>query len=674
MAQTKEQSRQRLEELRKELHYHNYRYYVLDDPQIPDAHFDGLLQELLAIEKQYPEWITPDSPSQRVGGIVADGFSKMTHPTPLRSLGNAFSPEDLRSFHQRIKNLLGDEARVEYVVELKIDGLAMNLIYENGRLLTGATRGDGSVGEEVTSNIRTIRSVPLLLSDQEAVIPTLLEVRGEVYMPKGEFQRLNRQREEQGEPLMANPRNAAAGSLRQMDARITAERALDIFIYGIGVCQDAVLTKHSESLDYLKKIGFKTNPFYQVFDNIEEVIAYCDSWTEKRHSLPYDIDGLVIKVNDLKMQEQLGYTAKDPRWAIAYKFPAEQAVTVVEDIFVGLGRTGVLTPTAVLRPVKVAGSTVSRATLHNQDYIDEKDIRIGDTVIIHKAGEIIPEVIAVLKEKRDGSEKPFTIPENCPECGSLVVRQEGEAAHKCSNLQCPALLREGLIHFVSRDAMNIDGLGPALIGMLLENGLVRDASDLYHLQKEQLITLERMGEKSATNLLEAIAASKQAGLARLLFGLGIRYVGVKAAGILAKRFGSMEALQKATLEELLQLDEIGEKIADSVLGYFATEENRSLLSRLQQAGVNMEAEYTKPQESHEAFSGKTFVLTGTLPSLSRSEAASIIEGLGGKVAGSVSKKTHVVVAGAEAGSKLEKAMQLGITIWDEAELKRQVGQ
>lgn len=671
MNQVNEKVLAQVQELRKSIHYHNYRYYVLDDPEISDTQFDKMMKMLLELENTYPEVVTPDSPTQRVGGIVASGFEKITHLTPMRSLGNAFSGEDLRAFHQKIINILGEEANVEYVVELKIDGLAINLVYEEGVLLTGATRGDGTVGEEVTGNIRTIRSIPLVLSNAQVPVPSRLEVRGEIYMPKAEFARLNVVREEQGEALFANPRNAAAGSLRQLDAKVTAERSLDIFVYGIGLRQDTELVTHAQTLEFLKGLGFKTNPLYKVFGTIEEVIEYCSSWGEDRHALPYEIDGLVIKVNDLNSQEQLGFTAKDPRWAIAYKFPAEQAVTIVEDIFVGLGRTGVLTPTAVLRPVKVAGSTVSRATLHNQDYIDEKDIRIGDTVVIHKAGEIIPEVVTVLKENRNGSERIFTIPDTCPECGGKVVRQEGEAAHKCSNLQCPALLREGLIHFVSRDAMNVEGLGPALITALIHAGLVRDAADLYSLPKEQLLGLERMGEKSVQNLLTAIENSKQAGLSRLLFGLGIRYVGVKAAGILAKRFRTVTALRAVTLEELLQLDEIGEKIAESVLAYFAEEENQRLIERLAQAGVKMEEEVSEPQKAHEAFAGKTFVLTGTLPSLSRNEAAAMIEGLGGKVSGSVSKKTHVVIAGAEAGSKLDKALQLGITVWDEDEFRKQ---
>ncbi len=651
-------------ELRKELDQHNYHYYVLDQPLIDDAQFDQLIGRLLELETLYPSLITTNSPTQRVGGMVAGGFERVTHLTAMRSLGNAFSPEDLLAFDQKVRSGLGGEGKLQYIVELKIDGLAINLTYENGHLVSGVTRGDGTQGEDVTSNIRTIKSVPLLLRSDEVTVPPVLEVRGEVYMPKGEFERLNRERQETGEALLANPRNAAAGSLRQLDPKITSKRSLDVFLYGIGVYTGIELTTHGQMLEYLRKIGFKINSQYRVFDAIADVIDYCTGFVEKRHHLPYDIDGMVIKVNDLESQQILGYTAKDPRWAIAYKFPAEQAVTVVEDIFVGLGRTGVLTPTAILRPVSVAGSIISRATLHNQDFIEEKDIRIGDTVIIHKAGEVIPEVISVIVEKRTGEERIFVMPQKCPECEGDVLRQAGEAAHKCTNPHCPALFREGLIHFVSRDAMNIDGLGPAVLMALVEAGLVKNIADLYKLSMEEVLKVPRMGEKSAQNLLTAIENSKQAGLARVLFGLGIRHVGSKAASIVARHFGCMAAVQEATAEELVTLDEIGIKIAESIVAYFASSDNLELTAGLETAGVKMTQQQQEKGEN-QLFAGKTFVLTGTLETMNRSQAAEIIEKLGGKVSGSVSKKTSYVLAGTEAGSKLDKAQKLGIEVLDE---------
>lgn len=655
---------QEIEELRKTIHYHSHRYYVLDNPELDDREFDHLMRRLIDIETAYPALITPDSPSQRVGGAPAEGFERVAHLTPLLSLGNAFSADELRSFDARVKSGLGS-ATVEYVVELKIDGLAMNLVYEQGRLTRGATRGDGTYGEDVTTNLRTIRAIPLVLHGEDGIVP-LLEVRGEVYLPRREFDRLNKLREAAGEPLMANPRNAAAGSIRQLDPRITAERGLDIFMHGLGTEEGLGVATHSAMLEKLQTLGFKINPHYRVFDTIEAVAAYCESWSEKRVDLPYDIDGLVIKVNSLASQRALGSTAKDPRWAIAYKFPAEQAATVVEDIFVRVGRTGVLTPTAVLRPVRLAGSTVSRATLHNADFIEEKDIRIGDTVIVHKAGEIIPEVIAVVENRRTGSEQPFIMPSVCPECEQPVVRGQGEVAHKCVNPRCPALLREGLIHFVSRDAMNIDGLGPAVITSLLEAGLVTDAADLYTLRPEALAALDRMGEKSAANLVQAIAASKNAGLARALFALGIRYVGAKASAMLAQQYGDIDKLMAANAEELMTIDEIGPKIAESAASYFADPANLAYIEKLKAVGVKL-TEEQKAAVSQE-LAGKTFVLTGTL-TMPRKEAEDLIAACGGKVSSSVSKKTSYVVAGAEAGSKLDKANALGITVLDEEQFR-----
>jgi DNA ligase (NAD+) len=654
---------QEIDELRRLLHYHSHRYYVLDAPEIEDAEFDRLYQRLVKLEQDHPELITPDSPTQRVGGTPAEGFERVAHSVPMLSLSNAFSAEDLLAFDTRVRNGLPDDS-LEYVVELKIDGLAINLVYESGRLLRAATRGDGTEGEDVTSNVRTIRAVPLVLNGQ---VPPVMEVRGEAYMPRPAFDRLNDERLEAGEPLLANPRNAAAGSLRQLDSRVTASRTLDIFVYGMGAREELAVTTHEQTLQFLQELGFKVNPHYRVFKTISEVIAYCQSWAEKRVDLPYDIDGLVIKVNSLAGQRQLGSTAKDPRWAIAFKFPAEQATTIVEDIVVRVGRTGVLTPTAVLRPVRLAGSTVSRATLHNEDFIKEKGICIGDTVIIHKAGEIIPEVISVVESRRTGAEKSFVMPTTCPECGSMVLRIPGESAHKCINSACPALLREGLIHFVSRDAMNIDGLGQAVVTSLVDSGLVADAADLYTLTAEQVLNLERMGPKSAQNLIEAIATSKQAGLARLLFGLGIRFVGAKAAATLARHFGDIELVAKASADELTALDEIGPRIAESVVEYFARPEAERLIAKLTAAGVKLTEEIRRTTGIL-PLTGKTFVLTGTLPTLTRNDAAELIENQGGKVTSSVSKKTDYVVAGEEAGSKLDKAQKLSITVLNEAEL------
>lgn len=659
---------QEIDELRRLLHYHSHRYYVLDAPEIDDAEFDRLYQRLVKLEQDHPELITSDSPTQRVGGTPAEGFERVAHSVPMLSLSNAFSAEDLLAFDMRVRNGLPDDS-LEYVVELKIDGLAINLVYESGRLLRAATRGDGTEGEDVTSNVRTIRAVPLVLSGQ---VPPVMEVRGEAYMPRPAFDRLNDERLEAGEPLLANPRNAAAGSLRQLDSRVTASRTLDIFVYGMGAREELAVTTHEQTLQFLQELGFKVNPHYRVFKTIGEVIDYCQSWAERRVDLPYDIDGLVIKVNSLAGQRQLGSTAKDPRWAIAFKFPAEQATTIVEDIVVRVGRTGVLTPTAVLRPVRLAGSTVSRATLHNEDFIKEKDICIGDTVIIHKAGEIIPEVISVVESRRTGAEKSFVMPATCPECGSMVLRIPGESAHKCINGACPALLREGLIHFVSRDAMNIDGLGQAVVTSLVDSGLVADAADLYTLTAEQVLNLERMGPKSAQNLIEAIAASKQAGLARLLFGLGIRFVGAKAAATLARHFGDIDLVAKASAGELTALDEIGPRIAESVVEYFSRPEAEHLITKLAAAGVKL-TEEKRRITTNLPLTGKTFVLTGTLPTLTRNDAAELIESQGGKVTSAVSKKTDYVVAGEEAGSKLDKAQKLGITVLNEAELMALLG-
>ncbi|HHT63706.1 MAG: NAD-dependent DNA ligase LigA [Bacillota bacterium] len=657
------EAKTRVEQLKKEIEEHNRAYYELDRPRISDREYDELMNELIKLETSFPELLTPDSPSQRVGGKPLAGFQTMHHREPLLSLGNAFSREDLKAFHQRVVQTVGWD--VEYVVELKIDGLTVALSYEDGFLVSGATRGDGLVGEVITQNLKTIATVPLKLSEP---VPVLV-VRGEAFMPKKAFLELNQEREEGGEAVFANPRNAAAGSLRQLDPKIAASRQLQVFCYDLVYLEGKDIKTHQEVLEYLEEQGFLVNPLRLCTNSMEEVIAYVEQWTEKRHELPYEIDGLVIKVNSLDQRRVLGATSKAPRWAMAYKFPAEEAETRVKDIIVRVGRTGVLTPTAVLEPVKLAGSTVSRATLHNEDYIKEKDVRIGDRVIVHKAGDIIPEVVNVVKEKRTGTEIPFTMPENCPECGSRVVRLPEEAAFRCTGGACPAQLRESLIHFVSRDAMDIDGLGPAVVSQLLGSGLVQDMADLYFLTKEQLVKLDRLGEKSAQNLINAIEKSKSNTLAQLIFALGIRYVGARTGKILAEHLGSLDRLQEAREEDLMQIPEIGEKMARSITAYFQQEHNLRIIDKLKKAGVNMEM---KQVAQKDVLKGKTFVITGTLPTLSRKEAQKLIEENGGKVSGSVSKKTDYVVVGEDPGSKYDKALSLKITVINEDELFRLV--
>lgn len=656
------------EKLRREIRHNEYLYYVLDAPEITDAEYDRMMVRLRELETRYPDSIPADSPTQRVGGRASSQFTEVRHLEPLLSLGNVFSAEELRAFDERVRSGLPAGSKVEYVMEPKIDGLACSLIYENGKLVRAATRGDGVVGENVTANVRTIRSIPLTLKVPEGeAVPELLDVRGEVYMPRQAFMRLNEQRAERGESEFANPRNAAAGSLRQLDPQVTASRSLSFFAYYL--VGEGAQPKHSESLALLAHYGFKVSENYKVVENIDEAIKYIGDFNELRQGLSYDTDGAVIKVNDVYQQRILGATGKDPRWATAYKYPPEQAETTLEDIDWRVGRTGVLTPTAVLTPVKLSGSVISRATLHNEDFIRAKDIRIGDRVVINKAGEIIPEVLRVVAEKRTGDEKEVEIPNVCPECGWRVERQGEEAAIRCTNPHCPALGREGLIHFVSRDAMNIDGCGPSVINALLDAGLVRDAADLYSLRKEDLLKLERMGEKSADNLLAALSESKKNELDKLLFALGIRHVGAKVARILATEFGSMEKLQQAQPEELAQIRDIGDKIAESAVTWLNVPANIDLVERLAAAGLTMTFTPPASQEDNPFF-GKTLVFTGTMPTLGRAEAKTMAQDVGAKVSGSVSKKTDYVIAGAEAGSKLEKAQQLGVTVIDEAEFLR----
>ena len=646
--------------LRKEIEEANKQYYGLDQPRITDAQYDALIRELLNLEANHPNWVTPDSPTQRVGGEVAKEYTKVRHLEPLLSLGNAFDPGDLREFDRRIRQVA---PVVDYVVELKIDGLTVALTYDDGLMMRGATRGDGSVGEEITANVKTVGSIPLRLHE---LVPKL-SVRGEAYMPKESFARLNQEREDEGQPTFANPRNAAAGSLRQLNSRITAQRKLDYFAYQVLAAKELGLHKQTDVLIYLQRQGFVVNPEYKVFKDIEDIINYCEGMASERHHFPYEIDGLVIKVNEFALQQELGFTAKSPRWAIAYKFPAEQVETVVEDIVIRVGRTGVLTPTAVLKAVSIAGSTVSRATLHNLDNIREKDIRIGDYVLLQKAGDVIPEVVRVLPEKRTGEERVFEMPDLCPECQNPVVQDEGEVAYRCHSISCPARQREGIIHFVSRDAMAIDGLGPAVIQQLLDARLIEDAADLYSLTFDDLTPVERMGKKSTENLLKAIQDSKARGLAPLIFALGIRHTGEKSGKILAQSFGSMDKLLGATVEELQAISDVGPTMAESLVQFFNLESTHRFLAKLRKADVSMTAEESsKPQ----IFAGKSIVVTGSLEHWERREIEKIIEEHGGKAASSVSKKTAFVVAGEKAGSKLEKAQGLGVPVLTEEEFNQ----
>ncbi|SHF29777.1 DNA ligase (NAD+) [Seinonella peptonophila] len=658
------QAKQRVDELKQWIEIQNHAYYVLDQPQVSDQEYDQKLRELVLLEEQFPSLVTNDSPTQRVGAEPLPFFNKVKHQEPMLSLGNAFNETDLREFDQRVRKALQVD-HVHYVCELKIDGLAVAARYEDGVYTLGATRGDGETGEEITQNLKTIHSLPLRLKESIS-----LEVRGEAYMPKEQFLRLNQQRAERGEPLLANPRNAGAGSLRQLDPKLAAERKLDIFIYAavLPVEQQATIQSHSQLLDRLEKWGFKVNPCHEKVTDIEGVLRFVEKWQAKRTELPYEIDGIVIKVDRLEWRQRMGNTAKSPRWAIAYKFPAELVETILIDIELNVGRTGVVTPIALLTPVQLAGTTVKRASLHNEDMIREKGLLLGDHVVIKKAGDIIPEVVKVNKEKRTGDERPFVMPTHCPECQSELVRIEGEVALRCQSPDCPAQLIEGLIHFVSRPAMNIEGLGEKVVRQLFQAGLIHDVADLYSLKEEELLALERMGERSVEKLLQAIQTSKSNSLERLLFGLGIRFVGAKGAKILAQKFETMDQLRNATYEQLIVIDEIGPKMAESVQLYFQQEKVKDLLMRLEKVGLNVT--YTGPKLSlkeHE-LTDKRVVLTGTLEKLTRKEATERLEALGAKVTGTVSKKTDLLVAGANAGSKRKKAEQLEITIWDETKL------
>lgn len=654
-----EDLKSRVKELHQLLHRYNHEYHVLDNPTVPDSEYDQLLHELISIEEKHPELKTDDSPTVRVGGPPLSQFEKINHDTPMLSLGNAFNEEDLRRFDQRVREKVNN---VRYTCELKIDGLAVSLKYLNGRFVQGLTRGDGTTGENITENLKTIHAIPLTIKE-----PLSIEVRGEAYMPRKSFVSLNEQKEQNGEQLFANPRNAAAGSLRQLDSKLTAKRKLDIFLYSVNDLTEIEADSQSEALNNLDELGFKTNKERETFDDIEGVLSFISKWTEQRNNLSYDIDGIVIKVDDLSQQEELGFTQKSPRWAIAYKFPAEEVLTTLTDIELSIGRTGVVTPTAILEPVKVAGTTVSRASLHNEDLIHEKDIRIGDKVVIKKAGDIIPEVVKSIAEERSEDSEVYHMPTHCPSCEHELVRIEGEVALRCINPKCSAQLVEGMIHFVSRQAMNIDGLGDKIIEQLYQNDKIKDVADLYYLTKDDLLPLERMGEKKVHKLLTAIEASKEKSLEHLLFGLGIRHLGTKASRVIAEKYETIDRLFEVTIEDLTEIPDVGHKMAQSLVTYMENDDIKVLIDKLKQKNVNMTYTGIKQSEieGHPDFTGKTFVLTGKMTEMTRSEATKVIQSLGAKVTGSVTKNTDVVIAGEDAGSKLEKAEKLNIEVWSE---------
>ena len=651
----------RVNELHDLLNQYSYEYYVKDNPSVPDSEYDKLLRELIDIENAHPELKTDDSPTVRVGGEAQSSFEKVNHETPMLSLGNAFNEEELRRFDERIREHIG---KVEYMCELKIDGLAVSLKYEDGRFVQGLTRGDGTTGEDITENLRTIHAIPLKIKE-----PLNVEVRGEAYMPRRSFMRLNDEREKNEEQPFANPRNAAAGSLRQLDPKLAAKRKLSVFLYSVNDFTDFNATTQSDALDELDRLGFKTNHERARVEDIEGVLEYIKKWTKQREQLSYDIDGIVIKVNDLDQQDEMGFTQKSPRWAIAYKFPAEEVVTELKDIELSIGRTGVVTPTAILEPIRVAGTTVSRASLHNEDLIKERDIRIGDSVIVKKAGDIIPEVVRSIIDRRPNDAKPYRMPTHCPSCGHELVRIEGEVALRCINPKCQAQLVEGLIHFVSRQAMNIDGLGNKIIQQLYHHQLIKDVGDIFYLTKEDLLPLERMGTKKVENLLSAIEHAKQNSLEHLLFGLGIRHLGVKASQILAEKFETMDRLLKVTEEELIAIHDIGDKLAQSVVTYLDNEDIKALIEKLKDKNVNMTYKGVKSSEieGHPEFQNKTIVLTGKLQQMTRKEATTWLEMQGAKVTSSVTKSTDLVIAGEDAGSKLSKAEQFGTEIWSESQ-------
>ena len=663
----------KIEFLREQIRRHEYLYYVLDNPEISDADFDVLMFELKRFESEHPEMITPDSPTQRVGGKPREGFVKARHSSPMLSLDNTYSEEELRNWERRVHELTGRKD-VEYVCELKLDGMSLALQYEDGKLARGITRGDGTVGEDVTLNVRTVRSVPLSISREalkKAEIPAEFETRGEMLMPISAFRRMNEEREQKGLSVFANPRNATAGTVRQLEPSITSQRRLDYFAYMLLRNGQTLFPRHSETLDALATAGFKVNPYRTLAKNISGVWDFIQEWEAKRETLPYEIDGIVVKVDRTSLQQELGYTGKAPRWAIAYKYAARAGITQIEDISVQVGRTGKLTPVAMLKPVPIGGTTVSRATLHNLDEIERLGVKIGDWVEVERGGDVIPKVTRVVEDKaHPRGRKLFAMPEHCPVCGTRVVRTEGEVDYRCVNVNCPAKLRESILHFASRHVMNIEGMGDALVNQLTERGMVKNVADIYRITKKDLLSLERMGDKSAQNVLNEIEASKKLPLERVIYGLGIRFVGERTAQFLAEHFGSMDALMQANEEDLQQVDEVGPRIAKSIAEFFAEPKNRELVRQLRDSGLSLTG---SKKHRGTTLSGQTFVITGTLASYSRDEAKKLIEDAGGKVAGSVSKKTNYLLAGSDAGSKLEKAKELGVRIIDEKEMKALLG-
>jgi DNA ligase (NAD+) len=660
----------KLDALRDKIRNHEHRYYVLDSPEITDAEFDRLMDELIELESKHPELITPDSPTQRVGGQVSGQFASVRHSTPMLSLAKTTSEAELRDWERRIHDLTG-QTKVDYVCELKLDGMSMALRFDSGQLSLGITRGNGTEGEDVTANVRTIRSIPLNISAQQrkkAGLPEAFEVRGELLIPTASFARMNDEQEQKGLPKFANPRNATGGTVRQLDPRITASRRLDFFAYGLLVDGHTIFDRHSAALKALETAGFKVNPNHRLVHSIDEVWKFISEWEAERDSLPYETDGIVVKVDRIALQQELGFTGKAPRWAIAFKYAAHSAETQIEDIQVQVGRTGKLTPVAWLKPVPIGGTTVTRATLHNMDEIDRLGIRIGDWVLVERGGDVIPKVVKVLEDKPRGHKK-FHMPERCPVCGGHVVRAEGEADHRCVNANCPAKLRETIRHFASRGVMNIEGMGDALVNQLVETGMVKNVADIYNLTEEKLLELERMGKKSADNILDEIKKSKTAPLERVIYGLGIRFVGERTAQFLAEAFGSMDALMSASEEELQEVNEIGPRVSAAIREFFDEPKNVALVKRLEAAGLSFTGQ---KKERGTTLAGKTFVLTGTLPRYSRDEARKLVEDAGGKVVGSVSKKTDYVVAGDEAGSKLDKAKELGVAVIDEDEMEKLV--
>ena len=673
MAAASKDIQKKIEALREKIRYHEHRYYVLDDPEISDLEFDKLLEQLKKIEAEQPDLITPDSPTQRVGGKPREGFLKLRHSSPMLSLDNTYNEEELRDWERRVHELSGRKD-IEYMCELKLDGMSLALQYRDGRLEHGITRGDGTTGEDVTLNVRTVRSVPLWVPAdrlKKAGLPADFEVRGELLMPLAAFKRMNDERAKQGLSQFANPRNATAGTVRQLEPSITAQRRLDFFGYILLRDGRTMLDRQSKTMDALEAAGFKVNPRRRLAKNMEEVWAFIEEWEKKRESLPYEIDGIVIKVDRTGLQEELGFTGKAPRWAIAYKYAARGGITQIEDILVQVGRTGKLTPVAALKPVPIGGTTVSRATLHNMDEIERLGVKIGDWVEVERGGDVIPKVVQVVDDKEHPrGKKVFQMPEKCPVCGGHVVRTEGEADHRCVNANCPAKLRETILHFAARSVMNIEGMGDALVTQLTDRGLVKNVADIYKLTKADLLSLERMGDKSAQNVLDEIAASKKLPLERVIFGLGIRFVGERTAQFLAEHFGSIDALEKATEEELQDVNEVGPRIAASIVEFFQEKRNRDLVDALRTAGLTLKGE---KKQRGTALAGKTFVLTGTLNQYTREQAKQMIEDAGGRVSGSVSKKTDYVVAGSDAGSKLDKAKELGVAVIDEKEMEKLLG-